>query len=238
MIFCRVQRFWEQPRAASVSASPKRTLSAPWAGFATAIASVMLICCFPLHAQQTPPPAPVDCPKDGEKSLADVAKELKKSKTLPAKKLITNDDLEAKQGPLPKLMLDGDDNSDEIIDAIGDYRAKHTAEETEQVVRDWWGQYDSILATAARRNSTANERRATMSYNGALACEDSPGSQTCQNRYRVEMHLAHDDQIAQRDSWALMGRIQQSFMKIRTGISRYRLQYSWFKIRNANGTSY
>jgi hypothetical protein len=108
-------------------------------------------------------------------TLADVAKELKKNKTPPAKKLSTNDDLEAKHGPLPKLTLDGDDNSDEIARAIGDYRAKHTGEETEQVVGDWWNECDSVVATAARLNSTANEHRATMSYNGALACEDSPG---------------------------------------------------------------
>jgi len=38
-----------------------------------------------------------------------------------------------------------------------------------------------------------------------------------------------------RDNGMVAGRIQQAFMKIRTGISRYSLHYDWFKVRNANG---
>jgi len=38
-----------------------------------------------------------------------------------------------------------------------------------------------------------------------------------------------------RDNGMLTGRIQQAFMRIRTGISRYNLRYEWFKVRNAHG---
>lgn len=38
-----------------------------------------------------------------------------------------------------------------------------------------------------------------------------------------------------RDNGAVIGRIQLSFVKIGSGISSYKLLYSWFKIRNGNG---
>jgi hypothetical protein len=37
-----------------------------------------------------------------------------------------------------------------------------------------------------------------------------------------------------RDNGAVIGRIQLSFIKIRSGASRYKVQYPWSKIRNGN----
>ena len=42
--------------------------------------------------------------------------------------------------------MEGTDNSDEIIHAIGDFKAKHDDQKTEQAVRDWYDEYDEMLA--------------------------------------------------------------------------------------------
>ena len=46
--------------------------------------------------------------------------------------------------------MEGTENSDEIIAAITTYRAKHTAEQTERVVRIWYEHYDEIRRQRSR----------------------------------------------------------------------------------------
>jgi hypothetical protein len=43
-----------------------------------------------------------------------------------------------------------------------------------------------------------------------------------------------DAQRIQQDGQRV-GRIQQAFLRIRAGLQRNQLRYSWFKVRNANG---
>lgn len=169
------------------------------------------------------------------RSLAEIAKDSQKQKTAHAKKLITTEDIDAKHGPLPRLSLGDEDNADEIVQAIGDFHSKHTNEETEQVVHDWYDEYDTMLAAVARENTKITQLRAESSYNGYWGCQDSPSYETCVWRHRAEMRGSHDDEEEKRGNFFVVGRIQQSFMKIRTGIMRYNLQYPWFKIRNGNG---
>ena len=84
----------------------------------------------PAHSQQQNCPCPVrDSPNQGQ-SLADIAKETQKNKSAHAKKAFTDDDMETKKGPLPRLNLEDTDNSDEIIAAIGAFKAKHNEHET------------------------------------------------------------------------------------------------------------
>jgi hypothetical protein len=195
------------------------------------VMATLLLCYLPARAQQTPPPT--SSAQESGKSLAEVAKESKKNKTAHAAKLITEDDLN--KGPLPRLSLEDVDNSDEIVDATGAFQSKHSKEETEQAIHAWYGEYDTMLATAIRENTRTSERRADSTYNGYWICQSSPSYETCVSRRQAEMRGAHDDQASMRDNGVLTARIQQSFTKIRSGISRYSLNYSWFKIRNATG---
>jgi len=193
----------------------------------------LLLCCLPTHAQQAASAPASPPPQDSPKSLADVVKESKKNKTAHATKLITEDDLN--KGPLPRLSLDDVDNSDEIIDAIGDFQSKHTKEETEQAIHSWYSEYDAMLESAIRENTRTSERRADSTYNGYWICQNSPTYENCVTRRQEEMRGAHDDQATLKVNGAATARIQQSFMKIRNSFVRYNLSYSWFKIRNANG---
>jgi len=168
------------------------------------------------------------------KSLAQLAKEAKQNKTAHAKKVLTEDDLDHK-GPLPRIDMDGTDNSDEIVQAIGDYKNKHTPEETEQVLHDWYDAYDSMLATAIRETNQIRDRRESTTYVGNRLCSSSTDYQKCNEQRQAEMWGSRDDNFSLRDDSMLTGRIQQEFIRVRNGICRYNLRYTWFKIRNANG---
>ena len=171
-----------------------------------------------------------------QKSLAEIAKESKKVPPKHAKKRFTDDDLDAER-LFPKLNLDGDDNSDDIITAIGDYKSKHTPEETEQAVHDWYSQYDSVLAASVQQNTHTQQERSSTNYHDYWNCQDYPNYENCILRRRQDMLDQHDAQVRIGANFAAIGRIQQDFMKIRMGILSYNLRYSWFKVRNANGVS-
>ena len=188
----------------------------------------------PGYSQQNCP-CPVRDSSNQSQSLADIARETQKNKTAHAKKAFTDDDMEVKKGPLPRLNLEDTDNSDEIIAAIAAFKAKHNEHETEQAVRTWYDEYDEMLAVAVRENNQIRDQRESTSYHSYELCQQGVSYKQCQERRQTEIRGNRHDQFVMRDNGMLAGRIQQSFMKIRSGISRYSLQYEWFKIRNGNG---
>ena len=169
-------------------------------------------------------------------SLATAAKEARKNKNAHAKKIVTDDDVVPQRGPLPGLSFNGDDNVDKVIEAIGDYKKSHTKEETEQVVHEWYDEYDSILQAAIRDVSETSGRRNSTVYNGYWRCEDSPNYQNCVARRRAEMRGSHDDQM--QNSGFTVGRIQQAFFHMRNGLTTLGLSYKWFRVRSGNGIGY
>jgi hypothetical protein len=197
------------------------------------VIGTLLLSSLPALAQQPAPPPSSPPPQESGKSLADVVKDAKKSKAARAAKVITEEDIN--KGPLPRLSMDEVDNSDEILEAIGAFESKHTKEETEQAIHSWYSEYDEMLAAAIRESNRTNERRADSNYNGYWICQTSPSYENCVTRRQAEMRGAHDDMATLKDNSAVTARVQQSFAKIRMGILRYNLTYSWFKIRNGNG---
>ena len=169
-------------------------------------------------------------------SLAAAAKEARKNKNAHAKKVVTDDDVVPQRGPLPALSFNGDDNVDSVIEAIGEYKKTHTKEETEQVVHEWYDEYDSILQAAIRDVMETSGRRSSTVYNGYWGCEDSPNYQNCVARRRAEMRGSHDDQM--QNSGFTVGRIQQAFFRMRNGLSSLNLSYKWFRVRSGNGIGY
>jgi len=199
------------------------------------VTATFILLSLPSFAQQDSAQSPPQ-PPEQEKSLAEVARQAKKDKTAHAKKLITEDDVNAMRGPLPRLKMEGVDNSDEIIDAIGAYKAKHSDKETEQAIHDWYDEYDSMLGTAIRESTETKQRRDSTLYTGYQMCQlDNADYVQCEKRRQAEMRGARHDQLELIDNGFLVGRIQQSFIKVRSGIGRYNLHHEWFKIRNANG---
>jgi hypothetical protein len=187
--------------------------------------------------QPTPvaPPAPEPTGTGTEQPLGTVARNSKKQTTSKAKKVITEDDMDAAANILPKIRMDGAENADEIIAAIGEYKATHSPEETEEVVEAWFDRYDEDLAAAIQQNITVNTLREENFSNGNEMCREGGDYQKCEGRRRAEyIGVRHDQQTLMRNA-AMEVRIQHVFMKVRGGLWRYNLHYAWFKIRTTNG---
>ena len=189
-------------------------------------------------AQQAPPAAPSSPEPTStgtQQSIAAAARNSKKQTTSQTRKVITEDDMDALRNALPRLIMDGAENSDEIVAAIGKYRQSHSAAETEAAVQAWYEKYDEQLAAAIQQNLVVNTLREENVSNGYEMCRESGDYQTCENRRRAEYIGVRHDLATIRNNNALEVRIQHAFMKVRGGIMRYNLRYDWFKIRTANG---
>lgn len=127
------------------------------AGYALVFAGLLLgAVAVPVFTQDQAPSTTGE-----QKSLADTARETKANKTAKATKVFTDDNTSFRKSPLPQLNLGGDDNSDEILDAILKYRDSHKPEEIEKTVRDWYDETDSYLAkpsTTASKHATCGSR--------------------------------------------------------------------------------
>lgn len=184
-------------------------------------------------------PAQQDNPHPGDtqeppKSLGEIAKEAKKNKTAQAKTVITDENLDVKRGPLPKLNLEGPENFEAIVVAIGDYKAKHNAEETEQVLHDWYSEYDSMLATMFRENIELQSLRDSNTYYSNESCGQGVNYQKCMQRQRAEARGTRQDRSVMKDNWATAYRVQTGIMRVGEGMNRYNLRYDWWKVRYVN----
>lgn len=196
--------------------------------------SILLAVVFLLSAPVALAQQDSDPSSDSSPSLASIARESKK-KAAAHSTVITDEDINKKAGPLPKLSLDEKDNSEEVIQAVADYQAKHNPEETEHVVHDWYDRYDDMLAAALSENSQTTQRRQFTTRSGYWICQNEPTYQNCVERRNEELRGSLDDQSSMRDNFRVINRVQQEFIAVRAGLMRYNLHYSWFKIRNANG---
>lgn len=159
----------------------------------------------------------------------------KKQTTALAKKVITEDDMDALANKLPKIRMDGAENSDEIIGAIGEYKQSHTPEETEAAVQAWYERYDQDLAAAIQHNQVVSSLREENQSNGYEMCREGGDYQKCEGRRRAEYIGQRHDQFTIGRNMMLEVRIQHVFMKVRNGLWRYNLHYDWFRIRTTNG---
>ena len=180
--------------------------------------------------QPAPPPADDPAP-----SLAAAARDAKAQKSVKAKKVFTDEDMEASAGPLPRLKMDGAENADEVVAAISHYKTTHTPEETEKAVRVWYERYDEMLAAAIQDNQDVMVLRNANSSNGYDLCQESGDYEKCHNRQMAEARGARSDQNQMTKNSQLEVRIQHAFMKVRNGLQMNNLHYAWFKIRTTNG---
>ncbi len=176
-------------------------------------------------------------PSNSDESVAAAARNNKKDKSMHAKKVFTDEDMEAWSGPLPKLRLDGTENSDEIIQSILAYRKTHTVPETEAVVRKWFERYDEILAAAIHNSAETRTLRAANTSNGYELCMESQDYEQCRNRQMAEQRGARHDQVQVAGDLNLESRIQQAFIRIRNALLANNLRFEWFKIRTTNGVN-
>ena len=189
-------------------------------------------------AQNQPTSAPAPPPPSStgsDASIAAAARDAKAQKTGKAKKVFTDEDMEATAGPLPRLKMDGPENADEVVAAIAKYKTDHTLEQTENAVHIWYDRYDQMLAAAIQTNLDVTVLRQTNYSNGYELCQQSQDYQQCNNRQMAEARGARNDQVEMTKNNNLEVRIQHAFMKVRNGLQMNGLRYEWFKIRTTNG---
>ena len=133
--------------------------------------------------------------------------------------------MDAIANALPRVRMEGAENADEIIAAIGQYKASHTPEETEAAVQAWYERYDQDLAAAIQQNLVVNSLREENFSNGYELCREGGDYQSCEMRRRAEYIGVRHDQYTISKNIALETRIQHVFMKVRGGIMRYNLHY-------------
>jgi len=193
-------------------------------------------------AQNPPAAAPAPPPQSpttqnsatSDASIAAAARDAKAQKAK-AKKVFTDEDMEATAGPLPRLKMDGPENSDGVVAAIAKYKTDHTPEQTENAVHIWYDRYDDMLAAAIQTNLDVTVLRQTNYSNGYELCQQSQDYQQCNNRQMAELRGARNDQVELTKNSNLEVRIQHAFMNVRNGLMMNGLRYNWFKIRTTNG---
>jgi hypothetical protein len=168
-------------------------------------------------------------------SIAAAARNSKNTKGTRAKKVFTDEDMEATAGPLPRLKMDGAENSDEVVAAIAHYKGNHTAEQTEQAVRIWYDRYDQMLSAAIQSNLDIKTIRQANVTNVEDLCQESRDYQQCETRRMAEYRGLRDDQTEIANNVALEVRLQHALNKVRIGLGRNNLRYDWFKLRTTNG---
>ena len=194
-------------------------------------------------AQNAPAATPAPPPQSSatqnstgsDASLAAAARDAKAQKAGKAKKVFTDEDMEATAGPLPRLKMDGPENSEEVVAAIAKYKAGHTPEQTENAVHIWYDRYDAMLAAAIQTNLDVTVLRQTNYNNGYELCQQSQDYQQCNNRQMAELRGARNDQVELTKNNNLEVRVQHAFMNVRNGLTMNGLRYEWFKIRTTNG---
>lgn len=184
-------------------------------------------------AQSQPAPAPPPAQGSATASpLAAAASNGKAQKTGHAKKVFTDDDMEANAGPLPRMKMDGPENGDEIGAAISRYKESHTPEQTEQAIRTWYDRYDEMLVATIQENRDMQAIGSVNMSNGNELCQQSQDYEHCQSRQMADQRGSRTDQTQMIKNNALMMRIQRVFQKVRGALMMNNLHYSWFRIQS------
>jgi hypothetical protein len=171
---------------------------------------------------------------DAEGSIAAAARSSKRPNGARAKKVFSDEDMEAWSGPLPKLKMEGTENSDEILAAISAYQVNHTPEQTEKAVRLWYERYDEILRAAIENGMEMQSLRNTNSSNSYQLCSEGQ-NQDCRAHQIAAQRSAPNDQAQMQRNFNAESRIQQAFMRVRNALWMHNLRYPWFKVRTTNG---
>ena len=191
---------------------------------------------------------------DNSVPLGDAAKKCEAAKkdkdaSAKAKKVFTDEDMSARRGPIPSIALQGPENTEEILNAIHEFRANHDPASTEEAVHKWFDQETATLSDAidaSTRMQKHNQLRAenaqdTNSYPRYNYPQDYDSS-----RYRESMtSQVWSQRIETRTSQEnvqIIARVQQVMMKVRVDVycRPYKTRpaaYDWFKIRTANGVN-
>ncbi len=182
--------------------------------------------------------------------LGDVAKKNsadKKDGATKAKHVFSDDGMSIRKSPFPSIVLQGTENSLEILTAIHDYRANHSPEETEDAVHEWFDEQSEVLSAAIDANvrmrkhnqlrMEAAQDRNAYPYNYTY---DPDSATKMTERMTTERWSQRVENRSAQENNEVISRVQQTLMKVRFDVicrpNKIKpAAYDWFKIRTANG---
>ncbi len=182
--------------------------------------------------------------------LGDVAKKNsteKKDGATKAKRVFSDDGTSIRKSPFPTIVLQGTENSLEILTAIHDYRASHSAEETEDAVHEWFDEQSEVLSGAVDANVRMrkhNQLRMEAAQDRAAYPPNynyDPDSATKMNeRMTTERWSQRVENRSAQENNEVISRVQQTLIRVRFDVicrpNKIKpAAYDWFKIRTANG---
>jgi hypothetical protein len=141
----------------------------------------------PAAAQSSPPASGSD------KSIAAAVRDAKAQKTSHAKRVFTDDDMDTTTTAVPRLRVEGAENCDDILAAIGKYKLTHTPAQTEAAVRACYDRYNEQLAAAIQENLDLKTLSEANTFNGYELCRQSADYEKCESRSRAEFNGAQPD---------------------------------------------
>jgi hypothetical protein len=178
---------------------------------------------------------------EGPPPLGDVAKKNKDSSKSKSKRVFTDEDLSARKSPIPVVALQGADNTQDVLDAIHEFKKTHDAAETERVVHEWFDEQSGVLSAAIDANTKIaqhNQLKMEAAQDRYAYGYAYDGDYTKLRQHQLsEMWAQRIDARDGRDNWQVVVRIQQAFLRVRCDVilNRDKTAYDWFRIRNANG---
>jgi uncharacterized protein involved in type VI secretion and phage assembly len=173
--------------------------------------------------------------------LGDIAKKNKNAVKSKAKHVFTEDDMSVRSGPIPAIALQGADNTEEVLNAIHEFRRTHDAAETERVVHEWYDGQTEILSAAIEgntRNAQHNQLKMEAAQDRYAYGNGYDGDyQKLQQRQLSERWSQRSDARSNQENFQTIARIQQAFARVRCDVifNRGKTAYDWFRIRSANG---
>jgi hypothetical protein len=123
-------------------------------------------------------------------------REASKNLQFTPKKIIDDDDLALHHGPIPRLIIEGSDNTAEIIAAFRRYKQSHTSQQTEQALHDWFDETNDLLTVTQRESSKLRDVREANVNNSNELCQNSGDWQQCQKLSVAEARGARSDRTS------------------------------------------
>ena len=130
---------------------------------------------------------------DSGDCLGTVARRTKAQKSAHATKVVTDDDVSASNGPLPRLKINDAENGEDVVAAVADYKKNHTPAQTEEALHRWYNECDEELAAAIKENIEIKNLRETNAAQGYELCQ-SHDYEKCETCRRAEISGARRDQ--------------------------------------------
>ena len=175
--------------------------------------------------------------------LGDLARESRHQAGAHSRQVITEENLiPARKTLFPDITLE-EDNSEAIVASMVAYRYSHTPEETENAIRDWYGDQDYALASVMRgiqqlQQQQTDRQQRVSDYNYYTPGDDPIDYNRIREQQRTAARATRLDQNAIQRNTRVAQRLQDGMNRVRAGLQRVRIYYPWFKVRTQYGYAY